>query len=127
MGSNINEGIDRFCALREKAGKPAFAYQFARPLPDNEPSNHDMKGAFHSSELWFVFNSLEHCDRPWTPADHELSERMLSSWTEFARTGNPGNGWAAWTSASPDYMVFQINEEGKEASAMGQPVAKPVE
>lgn len=124
MGANINAGIDRFCALREAAGKPAFAYQFARPLPDNAEGTHDMKGAFHSSELWFMFKSLDNCDRPFTPADYDLAERMLSSWTDFAKTGNPGNGWNAWTSAAPDYMVFKLDDSGAEASSMGQPVGR---
>lgn len=125
MGSSINGGIDRFCKLRTDAGKPVYAYQFARPLPDDEAGSHDMKGAFHSSELWFMFNSIANSNRPYIPADYQLAERMVSHWTSFAKTGNPGNGWSAWSSEAPDYMVFQIDEDGNEASAMGQPVASP--
>ena len=68
------EGIRRFCDLRNAAGKPVYAYQFAHALPDDEAGSHDMKGAFHSSELWFMFKSLEHSDRPFTQADYDLAE-----------------------------------------------------
>ena len=32
--------------------KPIYAYLFAHELPDDEAGSHDMKGAFHPSELW---------------------------------------------------------------------------
>ena len=84
-----------------------------------------MKGAFHSSELWFMFNSLEHSDRPFTKADWALAERIITHWTNFAKTGDPGNGWEAFTADNPNYMVFKVNaDETADASAMGQPVAR---
>ena len=72
---NPEAGIRRFCELRNTAGKPVYAYQFAHALPDDEAGSHDMKGAFHSSELWFMFKSLEHSDRPFTQADWDLANR----------------------------------------------------
>ena len=121
----LNAGIDTFCDLREKAGTPAFAYQFARPLPDDEPATHAMKGAFHSSELWYTFKSLQYSNRPFTEADYDLGEKMLTCWTNFAKTGHPGEGWLPWTSSNPDYMIFKLDEQGEEASGMGQPTVKP--
>lgn len=128
MGNGSPQGaIDLFCSLRNKAGKPVYAYQFARPLPDDAAGSHDMKGAFHSSELWFMFKSLDHSDRPFTQGDWELAERIITHWTNFAKTGDPGNGWKAFTQDAPDYMVFKVSEdEKKDASAMGQPVARGI-
>ena len=121
------DAIDLFCVQRNKLGTPVYAYQFARPLPDDEAGSHDMKGAFHSSELWFMFNSLEHCDRPFTPADYALAERIITHWTNFAKTGDPGNGWKAFTLSAPEYMVFKVSDdEKKDASAMGQPVPRGI-
>lgn len=123
MGA-LGAGIDRFCELRNTAGKPVYAYQFARPLPDNEAGTHDMKGAFHSSELWYVFKSLDRSDRPFTEADYALGERILSSWTNFVKSGDPGNGWAAYTQEAPDYMVFRLGDDLADLSAMGRPLVR---
>ncbi len=118
-------GIDAFCDLRNAAGKPVYAYQFARPLPDTDPATHALKGAFHSSELWYTFKSLDRSDRPFTEADWTLAEHMSNCWTNFVKTGNPGEGWKAYTRENPDYMIFQLSEDGKaDASGMGRPIVK---
>ena len=119
------EGIRRFCELRNKAGKPVFAYQFAHELPDDEVGSHDMKGAFHSSELWYVFKSLDRGDRPFTKADWTLAEHVVSCWTNFAKTGDPGLGWKPYTADAPEFMVFDLSPDGSaDASAMGAPLAR---
>ena len=104
------DGVGRFCELRSSAGKPVFEYEFAHALPDDEAGSHDMKGAFHSSELWFVFKSLDRSDRPFVQADWDLAEKIISCWTDFAKTGNPGNGWAQYKSDAPFKMVFDTDE-----------------
>ena len=122
---NPEEGIRRFCDLRNAAGKPVYAYQFAHALPDDEAGSHDLKGAFHSSELWYMFKSLDHGDRPFTQADWDLAEHVVSCWTNFAKTGNPGLGWKPYTPDAPDFMVFDLTEDGsKDASAMGAPLPR---
>jgi len=118
MGA-LGGGIGYFCELREKAGKPAYAYEFARPLPDNEEGTHQMKGAFHSSELWYTFKSLANSDRPFTQEDYTLAERVLSCWTSFVKTGNPGNGWEPYTKENPKFMIFKLDSSGEEDSQMG--------
>ena len=70
---NMQPVITDFCLNREENGGKAWAYQFARPLPtDGRPNV--LQGAFHSSDLWFVFKSLKNCWRPWTQGDWDLSE-----------------------------------------------------
>ena len=118
-------GIRRFCELRNEAGKPVYAYQFAHALPDDEAGSHDMKGAFHSSELWYMFKSLDRGDRPFTQADWDLAEHVVTCWTNFAKTGDPGLGWKPYTMDNPEFMVFDLNEDGSEdASAMGAPLKR---
>ena len=125
MGGNPEEGIRRFCELRNTAGQPVYAYQFARALPDDEAGSHDMKGAFHSSELWYMFKSLDRGDRPFTEADWALAEHVVSCWTNFAKTGDPGLGWKAYTPDAPEFMVFDLSEDGaKDASVMGAPLKR---
>ena len=122
---NPEDGIRRFCDLRNAAGKPVYAYQFAHALPDDEAGSHDMKGAFHSSELWYMFKSLDRGDRPFTQADWALAEHVVSCWTNFAKTGDPGLGWKPYTQDAPDFMVFDLSEDGtKDASAMGAPLPR---
>ena len=59
-----------------------------------------------------MFGTLDRCWRPMEKVDYELSEIMVSYWTNFAKTGNPnGNGlptWDAYTKATPHLQ--QLNE-----------------
>ena len=91
-----------------------------------------LKGAFHSSDLWFVFKSLEHCWRPWTQGDWDLAEKMLTAWTNFAKYGDPNGdtsnaeqstssiGWEPCTAEKPQFMLFKLDDKDQEASAMGE-------
>ena len=115
-------GIDRFCFAREKAGIPAYAYQFARRLPTDGREG-VLQGAFHSSELWYMFKSLRFCWRPFIPGDYDLAEQMITYWTNFAATGNPnGTGpevWPPCTADNPAFMIFKLDDDGQVASATG--------
>ncbi len=118
----LDQGIDRFCLEREKAGTPAFAYMFARRLPTDGRSD-VLEGAFHSSELWFMFKSLRFCWRPFTPGDYDLAEQMITCWTNFSRFSDP-NGkkegtWKPFTNDNPKAMLFLLDENEKVASRMG--------
>lgn len=124
-------GIAEFCKVRQIKGGKAWAYEFARPLPDDgkHPEITDrLKGAFHSSDLWFVFKSLKHCWRPWTQGDWDLSEKMLTAWTNFAKYGNPNGkedgGWNPCTEENPTFMLFKLDEKDIENSEMGEPISK---
>ena len=122
---DMSPGIKAFCIDREEKGGKAYAYQFARPLPDDgkHPEvTQRLRGAFHSSDLWFVFKSLKHCWRPWTQGDWDLSEKMISAWSNFAKNNDPGFGWEPCTAAKPDFMVFRLDENDAEASFLGQPL-----
>lgn len=126
---DMGDGIIEFCLNREENGDTAYAYQFARPLPDD--GSHPevtarLKGAFHSSDLWYVFKSLKHCWRPWTKGDWDLSEQMLRGWSNFVKTGNPnGEGIPAWTPCTKDnknLMLFKLDGNDAENSEMGAPL-----
>ena len=118
---NMSGGIAAFCLNREEKGAKAWAYEFARPLPTDGRSN-VLSGAFHSSDLWFVFKSLQHCWRPWTQGDWDLSEKMLTAWTNFAKTGDPGLGWEPYTQEHNQFMLFKLDAQDKEASEQGEPI-----
>ena len=121
MGAfTASTALDRFCDLREAAGKPAYSYEFVRELPDNDAKTHALKGAFHSSELWYTFKSLDNSDRPFTAGDYDLAEKMLTCWTNFVKSGNPGEGWTPNTKANRKYMIFDV-ADNKASLVMGTP------
>ena len=94
--------VDWSLLLEKQGRQPAYVYCFSRDLPGEDmPAAQggfgDMKGAFHSSELWYMFGTLDKCWRPMEKVDYELSERMVSYWTNFAKTGSPnGEGLPVW-------------------------------
>ena len=128
---NMGTQIVDFCLNREEMGGKAWAYQFARPLPDDgkHPEvTQRLRGAFHSSDLWFVFKSLKHCWRPWTQGDWDLSEKMLTAWSNFAKYSDPegpnGGDWKPLTENNRLFMIFKLDENDKENSGLGNPLAK---
>ena len=129
---DMSAGIAEFCKVRESKGGKAWAYEFARPLPDDgsHPEvTQRLRGAFHSSDLWFVFKSLKHCWRPWTKGDWDLAEKMLTAWTNFAKYSDPngpkGGDWKPCTEKNTKFMVFKLNDKDAEASFFGNPEKAP--
>ena len=116
IGSTYGDGpqsakdIDQFCASRTYySGKPVFEYLFSRRLPGDDA------GAFHSSELWYMFGTLDRCWRPFTKADYDLSAEMLDAWTNFCKYGNPcgkeqTDFWYPFTEGNPYRKIFNVVE-----------------
>ena len=77
-----------WCAAQEK---PSYAWFFDRKLPGDD------NGAWHSSDLWYWFGTLENCWRPMTLKDHTLTNQMTDYLTNFCKYGDPnGTGLTAW-------------------------------
>jgi para-nitrobenzyl esterase len=72
----------------------SYIYYFDRRPPGRDDGHY---GAFHSSDLVYVFNNLGSVDRPWTDADRKLAAIMSSYWVNFAKYGNPnGDALPRW-------------------------------
>ena len=96
--------IDFSKKLAELGRKPAYVYYFTRKLPG------DGWGAYHSSELMYMFGTLDRCWRPWEEHDYELSERMIDYWCNFIRTGDPnGEGLPEWRPCTGEGDVIEFN------------------
>lgn len=100
--------IDEFCASRNYyEGKPVYQYKFDRQMPGDDA------GAFHSSELWYMFGTLDKCWRPLTRADKALSAEMLDAWTNFCKYGDPegaepSGSWPEFTKDNPYRKIFDV-------------------
>ena len=107
MGGLGGNAIDVFCEIRsEQSEHPAYQYFFRRNPPGDDDDPEKDPGAFHSSELWYMFGTLGNSWRPFTEADYALSAEMLDAWTSFCRNGNPG--WGAYTAENPVVKVFDV-------------------
>jgi para-nitrobenzyl esterase len=103
-------GVQRVLTERAAtAHAPAFAYFFDRVIPWPE---HPEFGAFHTSEVPYVFGTIDLLARPWTDVDRTLSSTMMSYWVNFATTGDPnGPGLARWPAFDPAKpMVMRLGE-----------------
>jgi para-nitrobenzyl esterase len=105
---DMSKPIGDFAALRAtQSSKPTYAYLFQRQLPG------DSSGAFHSSDLWYIFHSIRHSWRPFTAGDEQLSKQMADFWTNFAKFGNPngkGEGvWKPYTPQNPQFLVLDAD------------------
>lgn len=84
---------------------PVYVYEFCHDLPGSRD------GAFHSSELWYTFGTLNRCWRPMTEKDHAIAGEMVTYWTNFMKTGNPNGSsvsdWEAYTPENPFIRTFE--------------------
>ena len=85
----------------EQGRKPMYMYCFERKLPGVR-ENAFVNLAFHSSELWYVFGTMNRCWRPFEEKDYILSEQMMDYWTNFAKTGDPNR--SGKEDASSDHL-----------------------
>lgn len=109
MGRQGRKPLDDFCHLRsEQSSLPAYQYFFTRNLPGDDDDPEKDAGAYHSSELWYMFGTLDKSWRPFTEEDYELSAEMLDAWTSFCKSGNPG--WDACTKDNPYVKIFDIKK-----------------
>ncbi len=75
------------CATKvilENNDKNSFYYLFEPDIP-----GYDNPGTFHSVDLWFFFDNLQSCWRPFTGRHYDLAREMCDYYTNFIKCGNP--------------------------------------
>lgn len=90
--SKFHKSCIDWSLMNEKVNdNPCYVYYFKRDLPGDD------NGAFHSSELWYMFGTLGECWRPMEEEDYNLSREMLSYWGNFIKSGDPNSkGLSRW-------------------------------
>ena len=119
--SRIEYAVKHLARESAKNGKaaPWYVYRFAGDIP-----GWDDPGNFHSSDLWFFFDNLQACWRPFVGRHYDLARQMADAWTAFIKTGSPNgtgkNGdalplWQPYEKETSEMMVF--DREGAHAES----------
>lgn len=88
--------------------RPLYIYYFNRRMPGDDT------GAYHSSELWYIFGTLDRCWRSMSQEfdvrDYALSRSMTDYWCNFAKTGDPNGAtvsyWEPFTRDTPMTLIL---------------------
>ncbi len=98
-----------------KREMPSYTWYFDRMLPGDD------NGAWHSSDLWYWFGTLENCWRPMEQKDRELSEQMVEYLCNFVRTGNPNKTGSLPTWIASGKGQNRVMILGEKPTHMGKP------
>lgn len=93
----MSEGWAKLAATQNK--EDVYLYYFSRQLPGDD------QGAWHSSDLWYFFGTLDKCWRPFTKWDYELSDRYMTYVANFAKMGKPGTDWEPYRISSKKMIL----------------------
>jgi para-nitrobenzyl esterase len=99
---------------RKAATKPVYLYFWTHAPPGR---NHDISGAYHGSEMAYVFNHGNVPNEPWTDEDRRIGDIVSSYWVNFAKNGNPNSpGLPEWKAF--DGKSAQVMELGEQFQAI---------
>jgi carboxylesterase type B len=104
-------------ARTAKTSMYEYLWDHAMPGPDAQRF-----GAFHTSEVPYVMNTLYMSDRPFTAADWKIADKMSSYWVNFATTGDPnGNGLSEWPAIDDQPKIMEVGDKMEPIPVAGSP------
>ena len=104
--NTMEVAVHTACKCMELTGKvgPRYVYEFGPEIP-----GWDNPGAFHSSDLWFFFETLAKCWRPFTGKHYDLARHMCNYWVNFIKSADP-NGMDGDGSDMEQWIPYQTKE-----------------
>ena len=72
----------------------------------------DNPGSFHSVDLWFWFETLAKCWRPFKGRHYDLARQMCNYITNFIKTGDP-NGEDADETDMPEWRPYTSKDHAE--------------
>ena len=101
--------VQKYQEILEDVGKrvPNYYYEFDVPIP-----GWDNPGTFHSVDLWFWFETLAKCWRPFVGMQYDVSRKMCNYLCDFIKNGDP-NGKDGDGSDLPEWKPFTLRDRNK--------------
>ena len=88
-------------------GRNYYYYRFNPDIP-----GWDKPGSFHSVDLWFWFETLAKCWRPFVGRHYDLARQMCNYITNFIKTGDP-NGEDADGKDMPEWKTYSEDNKAE--------------
>lgn len=86
-------------------GVSVYKYQFTK--------ENNYYGTYHSGEMIYCYGNVKNSPHSYryNQSDIDLSEKMLTYWANFAKTGNPnGDGLPTWERFNDDSDMIELGE-----------------
>ena len=113
-------GMYLWAQQRAKTARtPVYTYYWTHTLPGPDVGQY---GAFHTSEVPYLLNTLSMSPRPFTALDHRIADLFSTYIVNFATSGDPNGGglprWDAVSATAPATM--EIGDERRPSAADDQ-------
>ncbi len=102
-----------------------YYYRFDTDIPGDENTDDSYPGTFHSCDLWFFFNTLEKCHRPYNGRHFNLARQMCDYFANFIKTGDP-NGKGYDNLRLPNWQPY-THEMRSEMEFLGNGASSKIE
>ncbi len=76
-------------ASKNASSQNFYYYRFDPDIPGDGHPGDSYPGTFHSCDLWFFFNSIDKCMRPYKGRHFDLARQMCDYFANFIKTGDP--------------------------------------
>ena len=117
---SIYKSLDAALSADKEKGynRDFYCYCFDPDIPGE-----DNPGTFHSVDLWFWFESISKCWRPFRGRHYDLARQMANYFANFVKTGNP-NGMDDDGTAMPEWRKYDSENKTEMVMTKDGPVLK---
>ncbi len=105
-------------ASKKRPNQNFYYYRFDPDVPGDGHKGDAYPGTFHSCDLWFFFNNLHECHRPYEGRHYDLANQMCDYFANFIKTGDP-NGPGKDRMPLPQWNTYK-DEDRNEMEFLGR-------